>query len=370
MVRRVAKGLVCLVIAFSAADAFSHRTSYRNAHPIGWMHMLPVGETPGWSEPQWLNIELNHANVWNNSFEMTDRRTGDVYTYEADFEQSSSILETGWAFGRNLALALEVPYANRNGGFLDDFIDQFHVIIGSNRFLRHLNDRYDNRFSIKTNGEEQLSSQHGQGVGGLKTKLKLWLLQWRSPTPGVCDCGLAVSFQSKFPTQKHGVGLSSGHNDYSGLLHAGAPLWKYAGIWATAGVTRLGENENLKGWPRREWLQMYELTLDLGLGPNFGVILQARTESPILRKEDVDYNYTYTEKKDQTSERIASGWNSLVEWRGSQSLGLRWRWGKGSQVNFMIVEDWGLGDKDERNDALYVSNAPDVAFISQWHFVF
>lgn len=370
MCRRVAKGLLCVLAAVFTVAAHAHRTSYRNAHPIGWMHLLPVGETPGWSEPQWMNIELNHANVWNMQFDMTDRRTGDVYTYKADFEQSSAILEAGWALSDRLAVALEVPYANRNGGFLDDFIDQFHVLIGSNRFLRHLNDDFGNSLSIKKNGEEQLTSEHGQGVGSLKAKLKLWLLQWKSPTPGVCDCGLAVSFQSKFPTQKAGNGLSSGHNDYSGLVHLGAPLWKYAGVWATAGWTHLGPNDNMRDWPRREWMQMYELSVDLGLGPNLGILLQARTESPILMKEHLDYNYTVTEHEGQTSERIASGWNSLVEWRGSQSIGLRWRWGQGSQINFMMVEDWGLGDKDERNDKLYVNNAPDVAFISQWHFVF
>jgi hypothetical protein len=370
MGRREAKTLLCILFAVLTAKAHASRTSFRNAHPIGWMHLLPVGEAPGWSQPQWTNIELNHANIWNGAFEMTDKRTDDVYKYEADYEQSSAILETGWALTDRMSFALEVPYANRNGGFLDDFIDQFHVLIGSNRFLRHLNDDYDNNFSIKTNGTEQLASKHGQGVGAIKAKVKLWLMQWRSPTPGVCDCGFAVSFQSKFPTQRPGIGLSSGHNDYSGLIHAGAPLWKYAGIWATAGWTKLGGNENLNGWPRREWLQMYELSLDLGVGPSFGFILQARTESPILMKEYLTYNYTTTERESQTSERIGSGWNSLVEWRGSQSIGVRWRWGQGSQINFMMVEDWGTGDKDERNDKLYVNNAPDVAFVSQWHFVF
>ncbi len=368
-------GLLCVLAAILSAlplPAYASRTSYHNAHPIGWMHMLPTGEAPGWSEPQWVNLEFNHANIWNNEFQMTDRRTNDVYTYRADFEQSSAIMETGWALTDKLAFAIEVPYANHNGGFLDDFIDQFHVVIGSNRFLRHLNDGYDNSFSIKKNGEEQLTSEHGQGVGGLKAKLKWWLVQWKSPTPGVCDCGLAVSYQAKFAAQKPGLGLSSGHNDYSGIIHLGVPMWKYAGAWATAGFTKVGTNENLKGWPRREWLQMYELTLDLGLGPSFGVILQGRAESPLLMREHLTYDYTYpdSDKDGQTAERIASGWNSLVEWRGSQSIGLRWRWGKGSQINFMMVEDWGLGDKDERNDALYVNNAPDVAFISQWHFVF
>ncbi|MGE4130571.1 MAG: DUF3187 family protein [Bdellovibrionales bacterium] len=370
MVKTMARIAILAWLIGGAFAAHAINRSYRNAHPIGWMHLLPVGETPGWSEPRWIDLELNHANVWNNQFSMTDKRTGDVYTYKADFEQSSAIYEFGWALSDSMAFALEVPYANRNGGFLDDFIDQFHVIIGSNRFLRHINDPFGNDFSIQTNGDEHLASQHGQGVGGFKAKLKFWLLKWRSPTPGVCDCGLGFSAQAKFPTQRSSGGLSSGHNDYSGLVHLGVPMFKYVGVWATAGFTKLGANNNIEGWPRREWAQMYELSIDLGLGPNLGLLLQARTESPILMKEYVNYNYTFTNPEDQAQERIASGWNSLVEWRGSQSIGLRWRWGKGNQINLFMVEDWGLGDKDERNDKLYVNNAPDVAFISQWHFVF
>ncbi len=375
MYRQWANGYLCalcaaLVLIAWPGPAFAARTSYRNAHPVGWMHLLPVGEVPGWSQPQWLNLEFNHANIWNNQFSMVDRRNGDTYTYKADFEQSSTIAETGWALTPELALSIVIPYANRNGGFLDDFIDQFHVVIGSDRFLRHLNDPFDNDFSVRRNGVEQLTSQHGQGVGSFKTKLKWWMWQLKSSTPGTCDCGFAISAQVKFPTQKRGLGLSSGNNDYSGLAHLGIPMGKYAGAWMTAGVTRLGTNETFVGWPRRTWLQMYELSLDLGFNSTFGLILQGRLESPLMMKEHLNYQYTYADPKGQTAERVASGWNSLVHWRGSQSIGVRWRWGMGSQINLLMIEDWGLGKKDQRSDTLYVNNAPDVAFITQLHFVF
>ncbi len=367
---RWAKGLFFVLVGLVAWNSHAHRTSFRNAHPVGWMHLTPVGETPGWSEDQWLNLELNHANIWNMNFEMIDERTGDIYGYEADFEQSSTILEMGWALTKDFAFGLEVPYANRNGGFMDEFIDQFHLVIGSDRFLRHLNDDFDNHFSVKKNGEEQLDSRYGQGVGSYKVKMKWWPLKWRSPTPGVCDCGFAVSAQGKFPVQKRGLGLSSGGQDFSGLAHLGMPIKHYSGLWMTAAITKVGRNKTFDGWPQRRWLQMYEISLDIGLSRNFGVILQARAESPFFSREHLDFVYTHADHDARLAERIASGWNSLVEWRGSESIGVRWRWGKGSQINFMLVEDWGLGDKDERDDFLYVNNAPDVAFISQWHFVF
>ncbi|MGE0525678.1 MAG: DUF3187 family protein [Bdellovibrionales bacterium] len=352
-------------------QAKASRTSYRNAHPVGWMHLLPVGETPGWAASAWVNLELNHANIWNKEFSMLDRRNGSRYTYEADFEQSSAILEVGQALTPDVAFAVEVAYANRNGGFLDDFIDQFHTTINTERFLRHLNDDYGNTFRVQTNGEDRLATMSGQqGVGSVKAKLKWWLWKWQSPTAGVCDCGFAVSTQTKFPTRPRKSGLSSGTNDYSVLVHAGAPLWKYAGVWVTGAWTRLGANETFAGWPREEWQQMYELSLDLGLGPHLGILLQARTESPLFRRADLEFEHTEMGAAERASERVASGWNSLVEWRGSQAVALRWRWGRGSMINFMFIEDWGLGDMENRGDWLYVNNAPDVAFVSQWHLVF
>lgn len=365
---RVLQGLAMLLVALPICA--SAMTSYRNSGPLSWMHQLPPGETPGWSTGAWFDIELNHANIWNKEFSMTDRRTGDLYTYYADFEQSSAILEMGGALNKSFALSLEIPYAYRNGGFLDDFIDQFHVAIGSSRFMRNINHDFQEKFRIETNGENRLTTEPGEGVSSWKLKLKYWLWQKRAKTPGICECGFALSLQSKFPFQHWAQGLSSGTTDHSGLVHLGLPFWKHSGMWATAGFTKVGKSAVFEGWPKRQWLQMYELTLNLGLGPKWGVILQARTESPLFMKEHLDYNYTMTEPEGQTAERVASGWNSMMHWRGSESIGLRRVWGAGSQVNLMIVEDWGTGRHDSRGDWLYVNNAPDVIFLTQMHFVF
>lgn len=367
---RMATRILLFGFAILTSQAFASRTSYRNAHPIGWMHLLPVGEQPGWSSSAWVNAEMNHANIWNMEFDMTDRRNGNTYTYKADFEQSSIIAELGYALGERLALSFEIPYANRNGGFLDDFIDQFHQLIQSDRFFRHLNEDFDNDYVVRTNNQDNLASGKAQGVGAVKPKLKYWLWQLNSPTPGVCDCGFAISGQVKFPLQARQFGLSSGSNDYTGLAHLGVPLGKYSAAWTTAAFTKLGKNDTFAGWPRREWHQMYELSLDLGAGPRFGLILQARMESPLFMKEHLSYQHTYADEPQQAAERVASGWNSLTAWRGSQSIGLRWRWGEGSQINFLMIEDWAFGSKDRRGEWLYTNNAPDVAFISQWHFVF
>lgn len=362
--------LLALALLLLPHSALASRPSVRNAHPIGWMHMLPAGETPGWSSKAWFDFELNHANVWNRESSMIDRRTGAVYTYTADFEQTSAIFDVGVALSESWALSAELPYANRNGGFLDDFIDQFHQLIRSDRFMRHHSDDFNNVMGVQTDGVDALATERGQGMGSAKLKLKWWPIKWRGGQSGACDCGFALSAQAKFPTQPRKFALSSGDNDYSFLAHLGVPIGQRSGMWFTGAVTKLGANETFAGWPRREWLQMYEVAFDLAISERFGFILQLRTESPLMMREHLDFDYTNSTHSARLAERIASGWNSLTAWRGTQAFGFRWRWGQGHEVNLLMVEDWGTGDRDERADWLYVTNAPDVAFVSQLHIAF
>lgn len=345
------------------------KTSFHVPHPIGWMHDLPVGETPGWSGRFWVNLELSQGNIWNDEFDLTDRRNGDIYTYKADYEQTSVITDIGFALGDRWSFGIEAPFAARGGGVMDDFIDQFHIFIGAERFLRNQNQDFGKSYVVETNSQSEVQNTWS-AVGNLKFKTKYWLWQWRGSKNGSCDCGLAVSGQVKVPLAEPRSGYTSGSNDYSMLVHLGAPIGKQSGIWATAGFTALGENEVFKKWPRRKWAQMYELSMDFAFTDSWGLILQGRVESPIMHKSDLSFNYSTVDPDDQTIYRVASGWNSLVLWRGSESAGFRWRSRGGTQVNFLIVEDWWIGKQDSKKDGRYVNNAPDVAFVSQLHFGF
>lgn len=356
----------CVFIIFGTTYAWASKPSYYLAHPVGWMHMLPVGETPGWGKSMWFNLESNQANIWNDEFNLTNRTTGETLTYHADFEQGSVIADLGFAVSDRIAFGLVAPFASRGGGVMDDFIDQFHQFIGSERFMRPYNESFSNRFEVETGGNSQLRPSL-TAVGNLKFKMKYWMWQVKGSANGSCDCGLAVSGQVKFPVAKPNSGWSSGHHDYSLLVHLGFPMFRNSGVWATAGFTALGRNDVFENWPQRRWAQMYELSIDLGFTERWGLLLQARAESPIMNKNELSYNYTTSDPDAQIAYRVASGWNSLVHWRGSQSAGLRFRSSGGHQVNLLIIEDWGLGSQDSRKDSLYVNNAPDVAFALQLH---
>ncbi|MBX3020961.1 MAG: DUF3187 family protein [Bdellovibrionales bacterium] len=366
---RVIRMIALAIAALTACSALAEVGSYHIAHPVGWMYASPVGEMPGWAGKSWFNMEFSQANIWNQEMSVTDRRTGDIYKFKADYEQSTAVITTGFQLTPSLAFSVEVPYANHNGGFLDDFIDQFHVIGNFDRFMRTENGKFDNSFVIQRNGVNQISSPYAEGVGNIRTKLKLWLLQWNSPTPGACQCGFAVSAQAKFPTQNRREGLTSGRNDYTGTAHLGVPFSGASGAWFTAAVSKNSYNETFSGWPQRQWQQMYELVLRFALDSNFALLITARTESPLFEQKYLKYNYTYTDPVAQDAEREASGWLGLTEWRGSQSAAFVYRWGQGSSVGFSIMEDWGLGDRDS-GSWNYINGSPDVAFITQMHFVF
>jgi hypothetical protein len=369
MVRLFFHIMIIAIIALGIAwPAAASKPSYHIPHPVGWMHQLPVGETPGWGwdTTGWINLEVNHANIWNDEFDLTNDSTGKDLTYQADFEQTSVIADIGFALGQRFAMGIEAPFASRGGGALDDFIDQFHVLIGSERFLRPFNSMFADNFTVETEGRAQMKPTL-TAVGNLKLKAKYWLWKWEGSMNGSCDCGFAVSGQVKFPLAEPRNGWTSGHHDYSLLFHLGTPLFKNSGIWATAAYTAMGRNEIFADWPKRRWAQMYELMMDLG-GDSWGVILGARLESPIMNKNELTYDYPTTVPEEQVAYRVASGWNSLVYWRGSQTAGLRWRSFTGHQVNLLIIEDWAVGHQDSRKDNLYVNNAPDVAFALQLHF--
>jgi len=362
--------LVIALQLWSVSFVWANNPSYRLAHPIAWMHLPPVGEQPGWSSSAWFNLEINHSNVWNASLDMIDKRNGNSLNYEADFEQTTTLIEVGGAVSNRWSVSTEIPYTSRGGGFLDDFIDQFHQFIGTDRFLRHVNPAFDRTFRAETNGQDSLSRQSPSGVGNLKLKTKYWLWQWKGSANGSCSCGMSLGAQVKFPIGAGYSSLTSGYNDYTLTAHMGAPLFKASAIWATAGFSALGKNRSFSEWPMRRWAQMYELSIDFALTNSWGLLLQARTESPTMNKGDLEINYPYSDPSSQRAYRVASGWNSLVYWRSSESAGFRWRSTKGHQVNLLVIEDWGLGDQDYKSDQRYVNNAPDVGFVLQSYIKF
>ena len=342
--------------------------SYRMQHPLAWMHDLPTGEQPGWSQPWWINFEVSSGNTWNAPLIMNDLRNGKQYEYMADFEQAHAILEIGKSIGNNFSIAAEIPYAYRDGGAMDDAIDSFHVLIGNRRFNRQYYPKNQNIFFVITDGTDYFEdTSYKGGVANVSLKLKYWILKWMGKQKDSCPCGLAVSTQTKFPLQNEKMGGTSGHVDQSLLLHLGAPIFSASSMWLTAGYTWLGDNPAIKEWPRKNHIVMYELNFDFSVAQKWGLIMSARAESPFLNEDDLEYYDASSDPYVRARNRSASGWNSLVYWRGTQAIGLRYKTNAGNTWQFLIAEDWGIGPFDSK-DNFYSSGAPDVNFVLQTQF--
>ena len=356
------KAFLFLLLSIFSCLSHAQMTSYHLAHPMGWMYFLPTGETPGWKTQQWINLEFSESNTFNRYGKFTNKRTGDTIEYEADYEQSSLILEGGYAFTDDLMVALEIPISYRGGGVLDNGIDEFHQLIESDRFLRQTEAARRTQFNITTNGEQRLRTNYFSGIlSTTKSKIKYRIIPWEK------EYGLSVSGQLKSSFGARN-GFNSGGTDLSFLIHLGAPLWNHSGIWFTSAFTKISPNPIFYDWSTRQWLQMYELALDLALNEHLGFLAFYRMESPLLNAGEFEYQYTQSTPKSQIEERVASSWNSLMYWRGSQGVGGRYRWDGGDQLNFLMIEDWSYGGYDKRQSFFYVNNAPDVAFVVQLHY--
>lgn len=344
--------------------------AYKSQHPLTWLHGLPTGEMPGWSTSWWVNFEAAGGNIWNAPLTMIDRRDGTTtYQYTADFEQAHASLELGHAISESFALGLELPYVYRSGGAMDHMIDSFHLLIGNRRFNRQYYPKNQNIFSVKTNNEEFYNEEMSDiGIANIHFKMKWWFLKWAGSNETVCPCGIALASQTKLPTLDSRSGGTTGEIDQSLLLHIGLPIFDESAIWLTGGYTFLGDNPAMKNWPRYDHSILYEMNADFSLIDGWGLILNARAESPFLDRSKLLYYDVSSDPEIIARNRSASGWNGLVYWRGSSSLGLRYRAGGGNQFQVLMVEDWGIGPYDTA-DNIYANGAPDINFVLQSKFV-
>lgn len=344
-------------------------TSYHSFHPISWLYALPPGESPGWSSNSWVNYEFSQGNIWNLPIELLNTSNSKTLEYTADMGQTSQILEIGTSFGESWSVALESAFVQRNGGLFDHMIDQFHVLIRNERFNREQFPQNETKYSLVTDGEEQINQDTQSGLTHVKLKLKYWPWQWRGRKKASCPCGLAISTQFKFPMGENDAGLSSSEIDSSLLLHLGAPLFSDSGVWFTAGVTHTPSNPLLDGWPFETLHQMYEITSRFSIGKNWSFVIQMRAESPLMDKDQVAVLNANSEEE---IKQVASSWNALMLWRGTESIGFNYRGQKGSSFQILLIEDFTHGSLESSgtDDSFFVNNAPDLMFLLQSHILF
>lgn len=360
---RLFGSFVVMLILVSSFEVYAQALSARQTHPIAWQHMLPSGEAPGWIAPSWVEFDVVNGNHWAAPTTFLNKKNGKTLTLTADYEQTSIFVEMGKSLSKNWAIALEVPYAARHEGKTSDrVIDKFHEFFDFDNFGRPLYPYGQKIFETTVDGDRRGPHEAPSGAGNLKLKLKYWPVQWSRNT------GFGVSAQIKAPIEDEQKGMTSGGYDYSLLLHLAFPLGDQSGVYTTLGATHAPDNWMFKDWPRRESHWMIDTLFDIGISEKWGVILDFAFYSPLMKKKDLDIQYEQTTDKGKIMEKIASAYNSLVEFRGQQMVGLRRKFGKDNFWMFYFLEDWGPGDKDHNNDSVYSTGQPDFALGFKIHY--
>lgn len=347
--------LFLLVTLFFYSNLCQSQTlTARPTHPLDWQHMLPTGESPGWRSDSWVEFEAIEANYWAATATFRNKKTNKELTFTADYEQTSVFVELGKALSKKFAVAIEVPYAGRSEGTTTDrIINDFHELLHFDDFGRTLHPYGQKIFETSTNGVRRGPYEAPSGFGNIKLKLKYWPIQWKRNT------GLGFSFQVKVPTENEQKGMTSGYFDYSGLMNAAFPMGAKSTFYTTLGVTYAEKNWMFNDWPRNKFLYLIDFTFDVGISEKWGVILDFSFRSPFMKRKDIEIEYSTSTAKEQAYEKLASGYNSLVEYRGSQMIGVRRNFGKNNVWLAYFLEDWGPGDRDNNHDMVYSSGQPD-----------
>ncbi|MES2769229.1 MAG: DUF3187 family protein [Bdellovibrionota bacterium] len=344
--------LTSCLLSFNFARA--QTLSARPTHPISWQHMLPTGESPGWASDTWVEFEVINANYWAAPTTFTNLKTGKQLTLTADYEQTSLFVEFGKAISKKWAIAIEIPYAARHEGKTTDrFIDEFHDFFHFDNFGRPLYPFGQSIFETSTDGVRRGPYNAPSGAGNLKLKLKYW------PVQGEKNTGVGFGLHIKAPIEDEEKGMTSGEVDVTAMMNAGVLIGQQSAFYTTAAVTYAKNNWMFKDWPRNEILWMIDFMFDIGLNDKWGVIFDFSFHSPLMKKKQLDIVYAGSTTKEKVYEKIASGYNSLVEVRGQQMIGLRRKFGTNNMWIFYFLEDWGPGDKDHNNDMVYSTGQPD-----------
>lgn len=361
------RGSLFLILSYFAATTSlqAHTLSARQTHPISWQHMLPNGEAPGWSKDSWVEFEVINGNHWAAPAKFRNKSTGKELTFTADFEQTSMFIEFGKAISKKYAVVVEVPYAARHeGSSTDDLIDNFHDLFNFDDFGRPLYDFGQSIFETSTDGARRGPYNAPSGAGNIKLKLKYWPVQMEDNT------GIGFGLHLKVPVEDKEKGMTSGEIDTTAMMNIAFSIFGDSKMYTTFALTYAKNNWMFSDWPRNKLLWMMGFMFDFSIGDKWGVIFDLGLNSPLMKKDKLEFIHQGTTEKEQVYEKVASGYNSLVEVRGQQMIGIRRKLGTESLMLFYFLEDWGPGDKDNTNDSVYSTGQPDFAIGTKFIFNF
>lgn len=280
---------------------------------IGNFLLLPAGATE-----VGMNVALS------NNFVTDENQREQILL---DGETTRFTLTVRHAFSQGLEFGIKIPYIVQGGGFMDNFIEEYHSIFGfpeggrdqapSNRLLYWYQKDGINRVLVNSSSE---------GFGDIQGTMALQLYEDKKT-----GRGLSLNFDIKLPTGDSHQLMGSGSTDFSLWLTGGTDLGMAAGKWTAYGAAGLLYMTDGDVLPDQQKSCVSFGSLGLGWIPLSRLALKVQADA-----HSVFYNHSDLREVAANSVQFIAG--------GTVAL-----WG-GSTMDISIGED------------LVTSTSPDVVF--------
>jgi hypothetical protein len=275
--------------------------------------LLPAGAT---------EVGMNAA--LSNNFATNENQREQIIL---DGETTRFTLTVRHAFSQGLEFGIKVPYIVQGGGFMDNFIEEYHSTFGMPQGDRLQAPRNRLLYWYRNNGIDKiLVNSSGAGFGDIQVTTALQLYEDKK-----VGRGLSLNFDIKLPTGDSHQLMGSGSTDFSLWLTGGTDLGTAAGKWTTygaAGLLYMTDGDVLPD-QQKSWVSFG--SLGLGWIPLSWLALKVQTDA-----HTVFYNHTDLRQMGTNSVQFIAG--------GTATL-----WG-GSTLDISMGED------------LVSSTSPDVVF--------
>jgi hypothetical protein len=195
---------ILLLASFSPAPAADIRAFHNvNQFPLKQIFALPsLDNSPLVESGKWrINLNANISNSYDVAITTNEQLVNDVETFRGS-------LLVNYGLKDNWQLSLEVPYISYDGGFLDDFIYDWHDFFGlsQNGRTKEINDQLLIAYQSGSAAFPQIH-EHESGFGDLRINCA-YSRPWENRV-------LIVSSELKFPTGDFDKLTGSGGYDFS-----------------------------------------------------------------------------------------------------------------------------------------------------------
>jgi hypothetical protein len=188
---------------------------------IGNFLLLPAGAT---------EVGMNAA--LSNNFATNENQREHIIL---DGETTRFTLTMRHAFSQGLEFGIKVPYIVQGGGFMDNFIEEYHRTFGMPQGDRRQAPTNRLLYWYRKNGiDKVLVNSFGAGFGDIQGTTALQLYEDRK-----AGRGLSLNFDIKLPTGDSHQLMGSGSTDFSLWLTGGTDLGTAAGKWTAYGAAGL-----------------------------------------------------------------------------------------------------------------------------------